>query len=180
MPNLKFIVRFFLILILTTPILSLESKSASPTWVEEFPTPVLIQDNEDAINLRLKLLDQASAGSQVDVVAFLFDNGFSTRKLSAHMCQASMKGVKVRLVVDSKSGGDPATDDFFDNNPNAQINEENFKYLAMCGVDVFIHNYIDEWSSSISGLTLGKVRAPCVFQCNWPAIPALTGHQFQS
>lgn len=119
---------------------------ASPTeadWTEafgKFKAPHILFKNESALEARLRMLDYAPAGSDAIVLAFVFENGITTRTLAAHACKAVQRGVNVRWMMDSKWGARPGVADPFDH----PITEEVYQYVANCGVQVRIHNYFDE------------------------------------
>jgi phosphatidylserine/phosphatidylglycerophosphate/cardiolipin synthase-like enzyme len=125
-------------------------------YVKGYVQPQLFQNNDRAFAARLKLLDQAPPGATVKVLTFVFDNGEVTRRLSTHLCLAAKRGVNVELIADSKSGDRPAIADVFDSDPNNRINEENYQYMANCGVKVVIHNHLAQFNS-LFGHNIPKV-----------------------
>ena len=104
----------------------------------KFKAPYIIYKNDTALRTRLLMLDYAPSGSEVAILAFVFDNGETTRALAAHVCKAAQRGVKVRWLTDSKSGSVPGRKNLFEHSAS----EELFQYMANCGSNVRIHNHI--------------------------------------
>src|SRR4051812_22611778 len=69
-----------------------------------FDHPQLLQNNDVALKFRLALLDNAASGASVRIATFVFDYGRAVEALSAHICEATRRGVAVELIVDSKAG----------------------------------------------------------------------------
>ena len=108
---------------------------------EKLKAPNILFSNERALENRLRMLDYAPKGSEVLVLAFVFDNGETTRRLAAHICKASLRGVKVRWLTDSKSGSMPGRMNVFDQ----PVNEEIFQYMSNCGAAVRIYNHYSDF-----------------------------------
>lgn len=131
---------------------------ANPTeddWKEafgKFKAPHIIFKNDLALEARLRMLDYAPAGSDAIVLAFVFENGITTRTLAAHACKAAQRGVNVRWMMDSKWGSRPGEKDPFDH----PITEEVYQYVANCGVEVRVHNYFDEVAEVAGKMIPGK------------------------
>ena len=129
------------------------AKPVSDEYVRTFESPEIIFHNEHALKMRLKLLQEAPAGSEFKILTFVFENGESTRMLATKMCEASKRGVRIQFMTDSKSGSDPkAKISVFKN----QTNEDIYQYLANCGVSVRIYNYISKvemgaWVAKVAG-----------------------------
>ena len=128
---------------------SSQAAVASPTafeaYVRSYERPQFFSKNSQALDARLKLLDMAPANSHARIASFIFDNGFSTRLLSRHICLAAGRGVKVELLVDSKSGSRAGIDDAFDTSEDKQVVEEMLQYIANCGARVYIHNNVESY-----------------------------------
>lgn len=119
------------------------------SYIDGYTKPEYFQDNNMALNARLKLIDQVPAGGEINYMTFVFDNGYASKQLAAHLCAAAKRGAVVKLFPDSKSGDRIGVPDVFDGNIGNQINEEIYQVLANCGVEVRIHNHIEEFSHSI-------------------------------
>lgn len=141
------------------PTLSTASAPASDgsfrAYIQGYTDPELFQKNNTAFAARLKLLDQAPAGSTVKVLTFVFDNGEVNRRLATHLCMAAKRGVNVELVTDSKSGDRPGLADVFDNAHN-KVNEESYQFMASCGVKVSIHNHLASFNT-LFGHSIPKI-----------------------
>lgn len=111
-------------------------------YIKAYQAPELFQNNQSAFAARLKLLDQAPAGSSAKILTFVFDNGEVTRRLATHVCLAARRGVKVTVMADSKSGDRPFVTDVFDAGAQNRVNEEVYQYMANCGARVLIHNHL--------------------------------------
>ena len=83
------------------------------SMVAEISAPQLYFSNDAAFAARLKLLDFAPTGSRALISTFVFDNGEVVREFAPHVCEAARRGVSVRLLVDSKSGGQAGIPDLF-------------------------------------------------------------------
>ncbi len=117
-------------------------------YISAWKHPNAIFNNSLALDTRLQLLDVAPQGSTVKIAALNFDNGESTRLLAAHICRASQRGVKVQMLIDSKSGSIPGEPNLFD----FPITEEVYQYVANCGAQVRIYNHLPSFT-----VKLGKV-----------------------
>jgi phosphatidylserine/phosphatidylglycerophosphate/cardiolipin synthase-like enzyme len=126
------------------------------SYIQQYKTPELFYDNNDAFAARIKLLDQAPAGANAKILTFVYDNGETTRRLAAHMCKAAQRGVIVEFMADSKTGDRPGQEDAFDSPVDHKINEEVYQYLANCGVYVGVHNHIPEFDT----LWISRARIP--------------------
>ena len=111
-------------------------------YINGYQVPELFQNNQSAFAARLKLLDQAPAGSTAKILTFVFDNGEVVRRLATHVCLAARRGVKVTVMADSKSGDRPFVTDVFDAGAANRVNEETYQYMANCGARVLIHNHL--------------------------------------
>jgi phosphatidylserine/phosphatidylglycerophosphate/cardiolipin synthase-like enzyme len=93
---------------LFVPKASSASTATSTTGIaviaERFNHPQFISNNDDALTLRLALLDYAAKGALVTIATYTYDDGKATRALVKHMCSAVARGVQVELIVDSKPG----------------------------------------------------------------------------
>ena len=125
---------------------ALATISANPSEADwqsafgKFKAPHILFKNDSALRARLLMLDYAPAGSEVAILAFVFENGETTRALAAHVCKAAQRGVNVRWLTDSKSGSVPGKENMFDH----PVSEELFQYMANCGAKVRIHNYMGD------------------------------------
>lgn len=125
-------------------------------YIKGYQYPELFQNNQSAFAARLKLLDQAPAGSTAKILTFVFDNGEVTRRLATHVCLAARRGVKVTVMADSKSGDRPFVTDVFDSSANNRVNEEVYQYIANCGAKVIIHNHLAHFNK-LFGKAIPKV-----------------------
>lgn len=107
------------------------------SFVGNIEVPEMLFDNENALESRLQFLEQAPKGAEVKILTFVFDLGESTRRLAAHVCRAAQRGVKVKLMADSKSGAGGTLSPF-----RSRINSEIYQYMANCGAEVRIFNKI--------------------------------------
>ncbi len=121
------------------------SDAGFSAYIREYQHPEFFSDNESAFRARLKLLDMAPAGAHASIATFVFENGKSVRQLARHICLASQRGVHVRLLIDSKSGGRPGFDDLFDKSAQVQVQEDLLQYMANCGAQVWIHNQLSAY-----------------------------------
>lgn len=110
--------------------------------IGNYQHPQLLDNNDTAFEARLFLLDSAPAGATAKIATFVFEHGTRTQQLSVHLCKAAKRGVKVELLVDSKSGDRVDMEDAFDSTPEIKKNEETYAFLANCGVKVYIHNSV--------------------------------------
>ena len=114
-------------------------------WTEhfaKFKAPHVLFDNKGAFKMRKLLLDYAPKGSEVAILSFVVENGEAVRSLAAHVCKAASRGVKVKWLTDSKSGSIPGAPNPF----NQPVMEELFQYMANCGAEVRIHNFMSQFS----------------------------------
>lgn len=145
--------------------LSIAVKGASATAesiseiATQFPHAQFIEDNAMGLNFRLSLLDYAAPGSQVRIATFTYESGAATRKLNAHICSATARGVNVELIVDAKSGGALGVETPYNADPKVQQNERDYLSLANCGAKVYVHNY----STDYVNVSLLKKRIPNIF-----------------
>jgi phosphatidylserine/phosphatidylglycerophosphate/cardiolipin synthase-like enzyme len=146
---------------LFVPKASSASTATSTTGIaviaERFNHPQFISNNDDALTLRLALLDYAAKGALVTIATYTYDDGKATRALVKHMCSAVARGVQVELIVDSKSGEIAGENNPFNGTAAAVKTEQAYVDLANCGVNVFIHNYTTEY------VTAMKKRIPNIF-----------------
>lgn len=124
---------------------SIKTNQTFVAYIDQYSTPQLFDDNEKALQARLKILDQIPAGGTAKIMTFVYENGVATRLLAAHMCAAAKRGVNVQFMPDSKTGDRPGVADAFDNSHDYKLNEEVFQMLANCGVNVRIHNHIPKF-----------------------------------
>lgn len=134
------------------------SESSFAQYIGGYKEPQLLQDNDQAFLARMKLLQQAPAGSEVQALTFMYDNGEVVRSLATQLCLASKRGLKVTLIADSKSGDRPLIPDVFDTSLDNRVNEESYQYMANCGVKVVIHNHLSAFNTLLSK-TLPKVSS---------------------
>lgn len=127
------------------------------SFAGRFAHPQLLEDNAEALKFRLALLDNARKGSQVRIATFVFDYGQAVETLTAHICNAVRRGVKVELIADSKSGEIAGFENPYNSTLDAKKTEDVYQYLASCGANVFIHNYTMDYVT-----ILGK-RIPNIF-----------------
>ncbi|MGZ3721599.1 MAG: hypothetical protein ACXVA9_01630, partial [Bdellovibrionales bacterium] len=128
-------------------------------FTEQFKTTQFISDNAEALKFRLALLDNASPGAQVRVATFTYDYGKATQALAAHMCSAVSRGVKVEMIVDSKSGEILGQDNPYNSTDDGKKTEQAYQDLANCGVQIYIHNFTTDF---VTISLLGK-RIPNIF-----------------
>lgn len=162
MKTLSFKIKFALSL-LTLVITSTSSAQNSvaqlfSSYVQQYSTPEVFENNTVSLDARLKLLDMAQAGANAKIATFVFDNGRATRRLARHVCLAQKRGVQVELIVDSKSGDQVRVENPFDNTDDAKVQEELYQYMTNCGARVFIHNslasYIEVFGKRIPNIFL--------------------------
>ncbi|MCB9073900.1 MAG: hypothetical protein H6623_09780 [Bdellovibrionaceae bacterium] len=127
------------------------------TQVHKYKYPQFFDNNDQAFQARLFLLDNAPAGATVKVATFVFDYGERVKELSSHLCSAAQRKVNVELLVDSKAGDRVDQEDAFDSTEEIKKAEQLYAYLATCGVKVYIHN-----STSAYATFLGK-KMPNIF-----------------
>jgi phosphatidylserine/phosphatidylglycerophosphate/cardiolipin synthase-like enzyme len=136
---------------LLVPKLASASPATSTTRLavisKRFNHPQFISNNDDALTLRLALLDHAAKGALVRIATYTYDDGKATHALAKHMCSAVGRGVHVELIVDSKSGEIAGEDNPFNGTAAAVKTEQAYANLANCGVSVFIHNYTTEYAN---------------------------------
>jgi phosphatidylserine/phosphatidylglycerophosphate/cardiolipin synthase-like enzyme len=119
---------------------NLSSAAELGTYIRSFPAAQLYNDNDQAFQMRMALLDNAPAGARVKIATFVFDYGDVVRTLTAHACQAAKRGVQIELLVDSKSGDSLQVEGAWDTSKDAKSNKELYNIMADCGVQVYIHN----------------------------------------
>lgn len=129
------------------------------SYAAQYPTPLLIENNAEALKLRLALLAHAGPGSHVRVATFVFDFGDAVKALSSEMCAAAQRGAKVELLVDAKSGDLPGVETVNNGSIDAKSSEELYQYMANCGVHVSIHNSTRDYVS-IAGHRLPNFFGP--------------------
>jgi phosphatidylserine/phosphatidylglycerophosphate/cardiolipin synthase-like enzyme len=112
---------------------------------KKYSHPQIFSDNDGAFAARIYLLDHLHTGATVKIATFNFDYGQRVQELAVHLCRAVQRGVKVELLVDSKSGDRVDVDDAFDSAPETKKSEEIYSYLATCGAQVYIHNSIESY-----------------------------------
>ncbi len=138
------------------------SEKTFQQYISQYSVPEFFQDNSQAFDARLKLLDEAPAGAKVKILTFVFDNGEVTRRLGRHICMAAQRGVVVEFMADSKTGDRPGEEDVFDGNVHHKINEELYQYMANCGARVYVHNHLPDFVELIGG-----VKAPRLSEGTW-------------
>lgn len=136
---------FFLITVLSSGAQAQPSEALFKSYIQEYKSPELFQNNDEAFAARLKLLAEAPAGATVKIATFTFDNGRAVQNLSKQLCVASQRGVRVSLLVDSKSGDEMGKEGPFNILPDSKVAEQLYQYMANCGVRVYIHNSFDDY-----------------------------------
>lgn len=130
--------------------LKVTSERTFAEYIKAYEQPQLFQDNVQAFRARMKLVENAPVGSEVNILTFVYDNGEVVRSLATQMCLAAKRGVKVTLIADSKSGDRAMIADVFDSGINNRVNEEAYQYMANCGVKVVIHNHLSAFNTFLS------------------------------
>ena len=136
---------FILLLSLCTSIQA-NNHPTEEDWSHTFgdiQSPKFISDNRNAFIQRLLMLDTAPSGSTASILTFSYQNDIISKTLAAHICRASMRGVIVRFLIDSRYGSIPGENNVF----NYEQNEELYQYMANCGADIRIHDAFSDFFS---------------------------------